>query len=184
MFQKFGLTNNEYAQLYKKFGNLANYASWQLKRCNAQNNLADTDIEDIIQEILIALVYAGVYYKRQCFIEECLRVADTYVEDKFTRKILDQLNDLWNNRTKHGANKRKFGDHQERILDRIINNWTPAPFRPNPNGNLQIDKKFTKYCKPILWNKQRSLGRKITRERSIRSGSVSLSSFSYLDGEM
>lgn len=184
MFQKFGLTSEEYERLHKKFGMLAKFASWQLKRRNAQNNLADTDIEDIIQEILIALVYAGVYYKRQCFIEECLRVADMHVQDQFIRKILDQLNDLWKNRTKHGANKRKFGDHQEKILEQIINNWTPATARPNPHGSLQIDKKFTKYCKPILWNKQRSLGRKITRDRSIRSGSVSLSQYDYMGGEM
>ena len=43
-----------------------------------------------------------------------------------------------------------------------------------------IDGKFTTYCKAITWNAQKSMGKKITREKGIRQAMVSLSEFDYL----
>ena len=42
-----------------------------------------------------------------------------------------------------------------------------------------IDTKFSTYCKAIVWNGQKSLGKKITREKSVRNGVVSLSEFDH-----
>jgi hypothetical protein len=46
-----------------------------------------------------------------------------------------------------------------------------------------MDSKFATYCKAITWNAQKSLGKKITREKSIRTGMVSLSEYDYLGGK-
>jgi len=35
-----------------------------------------------------------------------------------------------------------------------------------------------------VWNQQRSMGKKITREKPLRAGMVSLSSFDYLGGTL
>ena len=181
MWDEFKVTDQEWNDLLMpKFDNLVAFASWQLRRRNAQNNMIDTDIEDIIQDLRIAVLRAGVYYKRQRYIEECLAVADRCVRDRFVRRILNQLKHLWKERTKHGANKRKFGEHQELILHRLVQNCVPSDKRPDPKAPLVVDQKFMTYCKQITWNQQKSLGRKITRDRSIRSGCCSLSDYVYL----
>lgn len=180
MFKKFGITDDEYTQLLEEFGDLCRYEAWQLKRKNAQNNLIDTDVEDIIQDQLIAMIRAGVYYKRQVFIEACLEISEKHVKDRFMKNVLSELQELWNNRTKHGAHRRKFGDYQEKILECIVNTCIPPSERPDYKDKLRIDKKFRTYCKQITWNQQKSLGRKITKERSIRSSAVSLSEYDYL----
>lgn len=179
MYSTFRLSNEEYGQLEKEFDKLCKYASWQLKRKNAPNNMAE-DVEDIIQECRIAVMRAGVYYKRQLYIECCLQLAKKHVKDKFMKKIVEELDMLWNNRTKHGANKQKYGPHQEALLDRIITQIVPLNERPDKNRTLEIDNKFIRYCKQITWNQQKSLGKKITRERSVRVGAVSLSAYDYL----
>jgi hypothetical protein len=76
----------------------------------------------------------------------------------------------------------RFGNlsRQEKILDRIINKFVPKEHRPKKDAPLKIDSKFTTYCKAIVWNGQKSMGKKITREKSIRSGMVSLSEFDFL----
>jgi hypothetical protein len=180
IFRDFSLTSEEWETLNKKFGMLASFAAWQLKRKNAQNNLIDMDIEDIIQDLRIALLYAGAYYKRQCYLEDCLQTAENYVQDHFTKQVLEELKSLWKNRTRHGASRQKFGEFQEKLLNLIIKNYVPPEKQPNPKGELRIDKKFTTYCKQITWNKQKNLGKRISRDRSVRSGSVSLSEYDYL----
>jgi hypothetical protein len=95
-------------------------------------------------------------------------------------KIINELDSLWNNRTRHGANRQKFGAYQEKILDRIVLKIVPKNKRPDRKQNLRIDAKFATYCKAIVWNGQKSMGKKITREKTIRSGQVSLSEFDYL----
>lgn len=100
----------------------------------------------------------------------------------FVALVLEQLLDLWDNRTRHGANKQKFGAYQEQILDTLLKTYVPEDKRPNKQSKLEIDKRFSVYCKAIIWNCGKNLGKKITRERSIRSGLVSLSEHSYLVG--
>jgi hypothetical protein len=123
---------------------------------------------------------AGSYTKRQVYIEKCLVVAKEFATDEFMMKLITELENLWENRTRHGANRQKFGKFQEDLLHRIVRQIVPKERRPNKKENLKIDSKFATYCKAIVWNGQKSMGKKITREKAIRSGQVSLSEFDYL----
>jgi hypothetical protein len=177
--ESFPISNEEYRALEKDFGQLTKYESWQLLRKNAKNNHTD-DFEDINQELLMALMRAGSYYKRQVYIERCFEVSRKYVKDEFIIKILDELQNLWDNKTRHGANRQKFGPNQEHILNKIVLRYVPFSVRPKKNCLLEIDAKFATYAKAITWNEMKRLGRKITKEKSIRTGVVSLSDFDYL----
>ena len=176
---KFPITEDEYSVLDKKFGNLAHYAAWQLKKNNSHNNHTN-DPDDDVQELRIALMRAGSYYKRQTYIEACFDSLDSNVKEKFLKKLLKELQQLWADRRRHGANRQKFGEFQELILDRLVKKHVPKKDRPDRAACLNFDVKFQTYAKQILWNSQKSLGKKITREKSWRTGLVSLSEFDYL----
>ena len=249
----FPVTNDEYLELNNRFGKLCEYAAWQLIKANSRNNHTDSQ-EDVAQELKISLLRAGSYYKRQVYIETCLQLCWKYAKDKFIRRMVEELFELWANKTRHGANRQKFGPHQEKLLYRLTKRLVPkrewpsstAPLRFDPitypfktywigkqqaicfqiernlkayraehgcipktqdkfmdeiikkgniklpqlppghkyiyeQGELMVEKpSFTTYCKNITWNQQKSLGKKITRERCIRSGLTSLSSYDYL----
>ena len=179
--QRFPIKNEEYLELEKAFANLCRYAAWQLLKKNAKNNHTD-DFEDINQELLISIIRAGSYYKRQIYIEQCFAAAKKFVRDEFILFVLQELENLWHNRTRHGANRQKFGLPQEKLLERIIHQVVPKESRPDRCQPLRIDTKFATYCKAITWNAQKSMGRKITREKGIRTGQVSLSDYDYLCG--
>jgi hypothetical protein len=185
-----------------KFGKLCHYASWQLNKKNSKNNHTD-DPEDTVQSLRIALIRAGSYYKRQTYIEACFNaiavIKREYVEDdepdmptgpkyvdsmkhtsdKLLKDFCSHLLDLWNNKTRHGANRQKFGDFQEELLDMLLRT-VPKDQWPDKNASLVIDGKFVTYCKQIIWNQQKQMGKKITREKSWRTGLVSLSEYDYL----
>lgn len=182
MFESFQITNKEYLELDSKFGQLCHYAAWQLLKKNAKNNHTD-ELEDIAQELRMAIIRAGVYYKRQVYICACFNATFKHVKDPFTQKVIDELVELWDNRTRHGANRRKFGLYQEKILDHIVARHVPANDRPDRSAPLRIDTKFITYCKAITWNCQKAMGKKITREKSWRTGLVSLSEFDYLGSD-
>ncbi len=177
----FPVTEEEYLALDDKFGELCEYQAWQLIKKNTRNNHTDSQ-EDIAQDMRMALLRAASYYKRQCYIEECLSLCGKNAKDAVIKSVVKQLKNLWKNKTKHGANKQKFGPHQEKMLDKLVRSIVPKKQRPNRRAPLRIDSKFTTYCKAITWNAQKSLGKKITREKSIRTGMVSLSEFDYLGG--
>lgn len=177
--EAFPTTNDEYKLLEIKFGKLTKKAAWELLRKNTKNNHTD-EFDDINQELLISLMRASSYYKRQCYIEKCFKVAKEYVKDDFMISILHELENLWDNRKRHGANRQKFGNFQEKILDKIMQKVVPVDQHPIHNEPLNIDDKFTNYCKSIMWNEQKNMGRKITKEKTIRSGMTSLSEFNYL----
>jgi len=178
----FPVTEEEYAVLDGKFGELCEYQAWQLIKKNTRNNHTDNQ-EDIAQDMRMALIRAASYYKRQCYIEVCLELCNKYAKDKVIKSVVKQLEDLWKNKTKHGANKQKFGPHQEKMLEKLSRSIIPKNDRPDRSAPLKIDAKFTTYCKAITWNAQKSLGKKITREKGIRTGMVSLSEFDYLGGK-
>lgn len=178
----FPISNEEYMNLDKDFGRLAKKQAWELLRKNTKNNHTD-DFEDINQEVIMALLRAGSYYKRQVYIENCLEVAKLYVKDGFISRIVEELDKLWQNRTRHGANRQKFGPPQEQLLSRIIKKFVPPSARPDKSAPLKIDTAFATYCKAITWNAQKSMGRKITKEKSLRTGLASLSDFDYLGNE-
>ena len=94
--------------------------------------------------------------------------------------LVKQLQDLWKNKTRHGANKQKFGQYQEQILEKIVKEIVPARSRPSKKACLRIDSKFNNYCKAIMWNRQKAMGKRITREKTIRGGLVSLSEYDYM----
>jgi hypothetical protein len=199
---KFPITEEEYAVLDEKFGKLCHNASWQLNKKNSKNNHTD-DPEDTVQTLRIALIRAGSYYKRQTFIEACFNaiavmkkkkkeladgtvvkipfvVSLKHTDDKYTKDVAVQLLDLWKNKTRHGANRQKFGDYHEELLDMLLRGASPKEDWPDISASLIIDAKFVTYCKQIIWNQQKQMGKKITREKSWRTGLVSLSEFDYL----
>ena len=176
---EFPITEKEYSELDDRFGKLTWHASHDLKKKNSRNNYID-DPEDINQELQISMLRAGSYYKRQIYVEKCLAVAKKYAHDNLMIQIVTELENLWANRTRHGANRQKYGPFQEKLLEKIVREIVPKEERPNKKESLKIDAKFATYCKSIVWNGQKSMGKKITREKSIRSGQVSLSEFDYL----
>lgn len=173
------ITEQEYIELDKKFGKLAEYASWELFKRNTKNNHTEEQ-QDIAQELRIALIRAGAYYKREVYIESCFEVCELHIKDDFIIKLVAALKHLWENKTRHGANKQKFGDYQELLLNKIVKKYISPNLRPNRNENLKIDSRFSTYCKAITWNAQRQLGKKITRERAFRNYQASISEYDYL----
>jgi hypothetical protein len=183
IFNKFKITKEEYAELDKEFGNLCYKAAWELKRKNFKNNYTD-EIEDMVQDIKWHMSRAFIYTKRQMYIEASMTAVETHCKDPFVLTVMEELRSLWKDRTRHGANKQKFGEYQEKILDTLLNQYVPEDHKPNEQTKLSLDKKFSRYCKAIIWNCTKNLGKKITRERSIRSGLVSLSEFDFLAGKI
>jgi hypothetical protein len=179
IFKNFAITEEEYKILDKDFGRLTHHASWCLIRKNSKNNYTD-DQEDINQELVIAMLRAGAYYKRQTYIENCLNLCEEYVNDEFCQKILQELKFLWKNKTRHGASRQKFGEHQEKILGVLVRNYVPNKEKPSKKAPLKIGPNFATYCKSITWNQEKYLGKKITREKSIRQGMASISDYEYL----
>lgn len=184
IINSFPVTNEEYNELDRRFGKLCHHQSWQLLKKNVNNNCSD-DREDMLQEIRIALLRAGSYYKRQTYIEDSLSILEKHVsKNQFASFMLKELQKLWGDRTRHGANRQKFGEFQEFILDRLVQKYVPKDQRPERNRPLQLDAKFVKYCKQITWNEQRHMGKKITREKSFRGNMISLSEFDHISANV
>lgn len=178
---KFPITESEFELLDDKFGKLCYYAACQLKKNNTQHyGSKEAFSEDDVQELKIALMRAGSYYKRQTYIERCFQSLDKHVQDRFIKTMVVQLKSLWTDRRRHGASRQKFGEFQERILDKLVMKYVPEKERPCKNAPLKMDSKFSTYCKQIMWNELKSLGKKITKEKSWRTNLVSLSEFDYL----
>jgi hypothetical protein len=179
IYKNFPITSEEYTLLEKKFGQLCYYAAWQLTRKNCNNN-HQYDLDDFQQELMLAVIRAGSYYKRQIFLNTCFENLLSKKLDKISKLILEELINLWKNRTRHGANRQTFGDYQESVLEKICNKFLQTNESPNKQKSLQFDLKFSTYCKQIVWNCQRNLGKRITREKPLRGGQVSLSDHDYL----
>ena len=154
--------------------------SWDLIKRNGRNNHTDEQ-EDVNQEILISLMHAGSYYKRQTYIQKSLDLCEKYAKKKkFLSIMVQELRLLWKNKKRHGAGKQKFGAYQEKMLDKLVKILIPKSERPLKNAPLQINSDFGPYCKSIAWNRQRALGKKISREKPLRQNQVSVSEYDYL----
>lgn len=175
------ISSDEYFLLDAELGALAEYQAWDLIKRNAKSNFTD-DQSDIAQNLRIAMLKAGSYYKRQVYIEKCLSLCKKHIDDEFNKKIIDSLEDLWKNKTRHGAHKQKFGPDQEKILYKMVRKFVPKKERPDKNAKLVLNSEFLNYCKSVTWNEQKAMGKKITREKAIRSNQVSLSEYDYLSG--
>lgn len=172
------ITSEEYELLDKDFGRLIEHQSWDLIKRNTKSNFTD-DQTDIAQCLRIAMMKAGSYYKRQTYIEKCFDLCEKYCTGE-NKKELNNLNDLWINKTKHGANKQKFGPKEEKLLIQLLKKNVPKKQHPDRSAKLKMDLKFATYCKSITWNEQKTMGKKITREKNIRANSVSLSEFDFM----
>ena len=180
VYVSFPISEAEYAELDEQFGRLCHKAAWERIWKNVRNNHTDSQ-EDVVQELRISLLRAGSYYKRQVYIEECLALCEKYSRDRpMLARIVEELKYLWDNKTHHGANRQKFGGYQERLLFRLTRMMVPSMERPSKRAPLRIDTKFRTYCKTIMWNAQKNRGKKITKEKAIRTGMVSISEFDYL----
>lgn len=169
----------EYDLLEKQFLKLCYKQAWILLGMNWKNNCSD-EHEDIVQDLRIAMMKAASYYKRQTYIERSFEALKEHVEDPFILRVINELEQLWDNRRRHGANRQKFGDHQEAILDKLVKKHVPKASRPDRKAPIDIDSKFKTYCKQITWNELKQKGKKITREKFWRSGMVSINEFDYL----
>jgi hypothetical protein len=176
----FRVNEEEYELLDKSFGKLCNLQAWQLIKKNTRNNHTN-DYEDFLQDLKMHLLIAGVYYKRQIYIEKSLQLVQKYTKKRTLKKVVDVLTDLWSNRKRHGANRQTFGPLQESLLDKLVEKVVPKKLQPSRNDMLDIeDPKFRTYCKSITWNCQKTQGKKITKEKPLRTGQVSISEFDYL----
>lgn len=173
------ITNSEYDVLSKKLDSYAKWAAWRLIKRNTKTSHTD-DWEDVYQRVLWAIVRAGAYYKRQTYIEKCFILLNEYTEDEFTKMVINELEDLWKSRKRHGANKQKFGFFQENLLDKMVKSFVPKEFQPNKNSLLVFNKEFDKYCKSIICNELRSLGKSISKEKPFRDVFVSLDKFDFI----
>ena len=180
IYKNFPVTIDEFNQLFKQLGKLCYKAGWQLKSKNI-NNDAIYDAYDFHQDLICAMIKAGSYSKRQVYIERSLELVKEYAVDDFIKDVVDELMDLWENRTRHGANRQKFGEYQEIMLDELVSQIVPDERRPSKAQPLLIDTQFIIYCKQIIWNTQKSLGKHITKRKPLRANQVSLSDYSYLD---
>lgn len=179
IFKRFEITTEDYKLLEKKFDSLCKFVAWRLKQSNARNNCTD-DLDDFIQEMRLAVLYAGAYYKRQTYIEECLVLLKKNLTDHFLKLILDELVSRWRSRSKSGDERKRFDVYHEEILENLVKENIPEKIRPSRKRPLNIDQRFPIYCKNIIWNKKKAVGRKITKERSLRGGLVSLGQYEYI----
>jgi len=174
------ISETEYLLLDKQFGKLCEKQAWILLQKNYRNNHTDEQV-DIAQDMRLAMIRAGSYYKRQLFIEKCLELCEKYAPDRFHSLMVESLKNLWLNKTRHGANRQKFGPPQEKMLFRLTRKIVPKKIRPNKKEQLtSIGPTFERYCKSITWNEMKAKGKKITREKAIRSNQVSISEFDFL----
>lgn len=134
-------------------------------------------LEDIVKN---SKPDSGIRHEAIQALERVASKPTTNTKKDLTILILRELVDLWHNRTRHGASKQKFGPHQEALLEKLVQKVVPKAERPSKEKPLNVDGRFKIYCKAITWNTQKSMGRKITKEKCIRSGQVSLSDFDYL----
>src|SRR5581483_7736238 len=121
------------------------------------------EIEDMQQRLTLALLRAGRYYKRQCYICACLDALDRHARGKLVKLVAAELRALWDNRKKHGAKRQSFGPVQEDLLERMVTNAVPEADRPKVRP-LTLDRAFEVYCKSIVWNETHGMGRMISRE--------------------
>jgi len=75
---------------------------------------------DFQQELMLAVLRAGSYYKRQVYIDKSFSMLQSKKLDKVSGMMLSELNQLWKDRTRHGANRQKFGDHLGSVLKRFL----------------------------------------------------------------
>lgn len=173
MFKEFSVTNEEYDILNKQFGELCYFIAHQLIGENIKNNFTD-DFDDVVQEIRLALLDAARYYKRQTYIEDALKCARLHCKGERVLSLLVRLETMWQDR----KTRRRFKKKQEDLLERLLD-YIPQEVRPSKQQNLKMNKEFFGYCKSILWNRKKFLGKKISRDRPIRSGILSLSQFDH-----
>ena len=108
------------------------------------------------------------------------KIIDRHASNPSLKKVVSDLAKTWKRQLKAETKRRKFGQLQESILESLLKKHVPSSIRPSRLESLDIDEKFATYCKQIIYNSVKSLGKRVTKEKSYRSGMVSLSEFDYL----
>ena len=176
---KFPISDEEYHELHQKFDKLCCFAVWQLKKRNQTYDVL-SDVDDDIQELRIALLRAASYYKRQSFIEDCFRALSAARLPGPVREVVDELWGVWESRRLHGSERKKFAAYQEEMLWQAVERHVKSAARPSASRPLRVDRRFHTYCKQIVWNAQKTIGKKLTRDKSRRRGESSLTEHEYL----
>jgi hypothetical protein len=182
IFDTYRLNNSEYQEIDVKYGRLCYKIFSELKRKNTRNNYTE-ELDDVLQDLRIALIKAGCYTKRQAYLQGCMKALKQHLADPFLQLVLAELERLWSRRRHHGAHRQCFGIYQEDMLENLAEKCLPPEAKPDKNAALIVDATFGRYCKAIAWNCQKNIGKKITRERSIRGGLVSLSQNDFIIGK-
>ena len=79
-FREFAISSDEYEVLEKEFSQLCYFVSWQLMQNNCKNN-HQHEIDDFKQELLLSVIRAGSYYKRQTWIESVFELLNKYIPE-------------------------------------------------------------------------------------------------------
>lgn len=166
------VTDKEYEILEEQFGRYCHDVAWKLLYKNAKNNHTD-DEADIYQEMRIKLFIAAAYQKRQQYIEKSLEICKKYVSNDGVKEV-EKLENMWHKKQVDGKRVR-FGVEQEELLAKLVGEYVPDNLQPKKDAPLAINDRFPAYCKSILQNRSRFLGKKITKERPVRVNQVSLS---------
>lgn len=153
--KQYSVTTSEWSELEKKLGNLCRTITWQLLR---QNKMACIEnFDEWNPEVQMALVRAACYYKRQCYLQAAIEHVDSVI-DELTDYDKSEASDLlrqWTSKPKNG--QPRFSREHELRLDALISK-TAGPSRER----LVLDSDFVPYAKRIMWNAQKTIGKKLT----------------------
>jgi len=182
--QHYNITQKEYEELDKQFGKLCHYAAWQIVRFNFPKIKYEQEFPNVDQEIVISVIRAASYYKRQIFLNKAFEFLNSIQLTRQERVKVTALQILWDGRKEKG-NKNKFDKNEEEALVEVIKtNQNKASEKgeaaPTQSAPLQLNKEFTIYCKSIIWNTYKSIGKGITKSRKDRKHEVSLSEYDFL----
>lgn len=173
VLSKFRLSDKEWIDLDKKYGKLCKFQARTLLDKNT-TSMHTEDYEDIEQEMRQSMIVAALYAKRHKYIEDCFEIGNKIIKDDKNLFTLNKLESIWRNKAT------RFTRVHDQMLEDLMINCVPENYRPSPNTPLDVDSsKFKAYCKGITWNRCKAMGRKITKERPLRSGIVSLSKFDF-----
>lgn len=172
IIKDYPLTNDEYVIIEKAFGGLIRHAANQLGKKNSGIFHNSDVIEDFNQEIKIVCLHAAACVKRQAYLKECFEVTKKYNNNNVViEEILDVIKPVI---------FKSYDEKVEKILLEIMNKTVDIQFHPSKNGLLKITKDLYPYFKAVIWNRQKSLGKQLTKDKKFRLGLVSLSEYDYL----
>lgn len=175
--KEYSIGSEEWELLEKRLGNLCRKITWQLLR---QNHIANSDNFEIWNtEIQMALVRAACYYKRQCYLKKALSALESIKGrmNEQDRIEAEALLSRWRSRPKNG--EPRFSREHEKRLAKLLAK-SAAESAPKKES-LVFDREFEPYAKRIIWNAQKTLGRKMSKQKQ-EATMLSLDDLAFLEG--